>query len=99
MVTVTTNKKFKPEDFFYKTCKLGYDDIVFALEYGYSCEFIGQLKPVDGTDDEYRFTLDKVEKRGSMSFIKTFGTDNDDECSIIVAALRQDYGLEDVIIN
>ena len=55
MITVSTDKKFKPEDFFHKTCWLGYNDIEFSMEYGYY--------------------------------------------PLIIAALREDYGIENVIVG
>lgn len=99
MITVSTDKKFKPEDFFHKTCRLGYNDIEFSMEYGYSCEFIGQLTPVENADEEYTFVLDKVEKRGAISFIKSLSIDDDEDYPLIIAALREDYGIENVIVR
>ena len=85
MITVSTDKKFKPEDFFHKTCRLGYNDIEFSMEYGYSCEFIGQLTPVENADEE--------------SFIKSLIIDDDEDYPLIIAALREDNGIKDVIVG
>ena len=94
MITVSTDKEFKPEDFFHRTCRLE-----FSMEYGYSCEFIGQLTPVENADEEYTFVLDKVEKRGAISFIKSLSIDDDEDYPLIIAALREDYGIENVIVG
>ena len=69
------------------------------MEYGYSCEFIGRLTPVENSDEEYTFTLDKVERRGAISFIKSLSIDDDEDYPLIIAALREDYGIEDVIVG
>lgn len=99
MITVSTDKRFKPEDFFHRACRLGYNDIEFSMEYGYSCEFIGRLTPVENADEEYIFALDKVERRGAISFIKSLSIDDDEDYPLIIAALREDYGIEDVIVG
>lgn len=99
MITVSTDKRFKPEDFFHRACRLGYNDIEFSMEYGYSCEFIGRLTPVENAGEEYTFALDKVERRGAISFIKSLSIEDDEDYPLIIAALREDYGIEDVIVG
>lgn len=99
MVIIKTNKQLNKEDFFKKSLKLGYNDIAFALEFGYSTEFIGELIPVAGCVNEYRFCIDKVQKKGAVSFVKSLGVTDDEEKTVIMTALKEDYHMDDVVID
>lgn len=88
----------KVEDYFHKECKLGYDDIEYALLFDYNHQFISILEKTDKGPDIYKFNMDEVSRESKTSTVRTLDGQNQEDRYNMLAALEKDYGFLEVEI-
>jgi len=75
-----------------RECRFGIEDeMVFSDSFGENTTFIGALSKVNNTENEYRFSVDKIE-RGKIQTLIPLDDTNKADLRYLKLALEQDYG-------
>lgn len=94
------NRDMNPEDFYTKSCRLGFDEVEFTENFGWNTEFIGHLKPLPmGDDHSYLFYVEKVVRDNKIGSIHVLSINNPEDRQTIIQALIHDYGIDKDLID
>ena len=76
-----------------RECKFGItDELTFVDLFGMNTTFIGFLSKIDNTDDEYKFTVDRIE-RDKTQTLTVLDANNKADRRYMKLALEHDYEL------